>query len=297
LCQVDLAPNEWRDLWVLAQPQSVLRSSSLVTAQAMFVPQRYDDFAWENDRIAFRMYGPALEFETISSGIDVWVKSVEYPVLRKWYLVGDYHSDHGEGLDMYKVGPSRGCGGSAFLLGDDVFAPGNYRDYRILANGPIRTVFEVSYAPYDVAGASVTETRRISLDLGSNLNRIECRYAEGESLGRVQFGAGIVQVDGEGKAASNSAQGWMAYWQPPQGANGTIGCALVVGPEVAVQYREASGHHWFVKPMETVEPVVYYAGAGWDKSGDFANQDEWVDYVRGFAARLRSPLAVSMQRK
>ena len=36
------------------------------------VPERKDDFAWENDRIAFRMYGPALEADgEISSGIDV----------------------------------------------------------------------------------------------------------------------------------------------------------------------------------------------------------------------------------
>ena len=297
LCQVNLAPNEWRDLWVLAQPDGVLRPSSLVPAQAMFVPQRYDDFAWENDRIAFRMYGPALEFETVSSGIDVWTKSVDYPVLRKWYLAGDYHEDHGEGLDMYKVGPTRGCGGSAFVVGDDVFTPGNYRDYRILTNGPIRTVFELTYAAYDVAGVSVTETRRISLDLGSNLNRIECTCAGDKSLNHAEFAAGIVQVNGGGELAFDTDEGWLTYWQPPQGENGAIGCALIVGPETAAQYREAAGHHWLVTSTPTVKPIVYYAGAGWDKSGDFANQDEWRDYVRNFAARLRSPLAVSMRRK
>ena len=32
--------------------------------------------------------------------------------MEKWYYLATYHEDHGEGLDMYKVGPSRGCGGT-----------------------------------------------------------------------------------------------------------------------------------------------------------------------------------------
>jgi hypothetical protein len=37
------------------------------------VPERKDDFAWENKIVAYRIYGPALEATgEISSGIDVW---------------------------------------------------------------------------------------------------------------------------------------------------------------------------------------------------------------------------------
>ena len=60
-----------------------------------FVPERSDDFAWENDRIAFRMYGPALERTgEISSGIDIWAKRTRKPVIERWYYRTDYHKDH-----------------------------------------------------------------------------------------------------------------------------------------------------------------------------------------------------------
>ena len=45
---------------------------------ARFVPERLDDFAWENDRVAHRMYGAALETwqkePLTSSTVDVWLK-------------------------------------------------------------------------------------------------------------------------------------------------------------------------------------------------------------------------------
>ncbi|MBV5342917.1 DUF4861 family protein, partial [bacterium] len=37
---------------------------------ARFVPERKDDFAWENDLAAYRMYGPALANEKPSNGVD-----------------------------------------------------------------------------------------------------------------------------------------------------------------------------------------------------------------------------------
>ena len=40
-----------------------------------FVPERLDDYAWENNCAAFRLYGPALAASMVSSGIDYWAKS------------------------------------------------------------------------------------------------------------------------------------------------------------------------------------------------------------------------------
>ena len=67
------------------------------------VPERKDDFTWENNLVAYRVYGPALE-ETgeISGGLDIWVKKTENLVIDKWYKddlagIASYHEDHGEG--------------------------------------------------------------------------------------------------------------------------------------------------------------------------------------------------------
>jgi len=45
-----------------------------------FVPERADDFAWENDQIAFRAYGPAARNKPENSGFDCWLKRVDYPM-------------------------------------------------------------------------------------------------------------------------------------------------------------------------------------------------------------------------
>src|SRR4029077_4336432 len=80
-------------------------------------PERWDDIFWENDRIAHRIYGPAVSRPApdgeslISSGIDVWVKNVRTPFMDKQLMSGKQHDNHGEGQDCYDTGRTRGCGG------------------------------------------------------------------------------------------------------------------------------------------------------------------------------------------
>ena len=127
------------------------------------VPERMDDFAWENNLIGFRMYGPALQATgEISNGIDIWQKRTRDLVVDKWYKNGDYHTDHGEGLDCYKVGRTLGAGAMAPYLNDTVWLGNNFVESRILDNGPIRITFELTYAPYRVGDRPVTEKRMAS---------------------------------------------------------------------------------------------------------------------------------------
>ena len=83
-----------------------------------YVPERMDDFAWENNLIAHRMYGPALEATgEISNGIDIWLKRTDSLIIDKWFKPGyNYHSDQGEGLDCYKVGRTLGAGAVGGML-------------------------------------------------------------------------------------------------------------------------------------------------------------------------------------
>ncbi len=72
-------------------------------AYVRYVPERGDDIAWENDRMAFRVFGPQVHGK-VGSAIDVWTKSLEYPIIDKWYRLNangmDYHVDRGEGLEQ-----------------------------------------------------------------------------------------------------------------------------------------------------------------------------------------------------
>ena len=106
-------------------------------------PERLDDIAWENDRAAYRAYGPALQKSGEKAyGYDVFTKSVEELVVEDRYAMEldsasraeikalreagkkeeadslsraiSYHIDHGNGMDCYAVGPTLG-GGTAGL--------------------------------------------------------------------------------------------------------------------------------------------------------------------------------------
>ncbi len=87
-----------------------------------FVPERKDDFAWENDKIAFRMYGKALEGTKENAyGTDVWVKRTDKLIINERYNRGEYHIDHGDGLDYYHVGFSLGAGNIAPYKNDTIW--------------------------------------------------------------------------------------------------------------------------------------------------------------------------------
>ena len=151
--QTDLAASQTKTFKLRTGPRTPpVRGDFMVYGR--FVRERIDDFAWENDLVAHRVYGPALETAAkeplVSSGIDTWVKKVRRLVINDWYMTGDYHRDNGEGADFYGVGKSRGCGGLGLWAGGKLNVSRNFVSSRVLANGPIRLVFELRYAPWEV---------------------------------------------------------------------------------------------------------------------------------------------------
>jgi rhamnogalacturonyl hydrolase YesR len=254
-------------------------------AYGTFMPQRKDDFAWENDRIAFRIYGPALERTgEISSGVDIWCKRTRSPIIERWYYRADYHKDHGEGLDCYKVGPTPGCGGTGIWREGKLYGANNFVTWRVLENGPSRVVFEVGYAPYGAGGIKVRETRRFSLEAGSNLNRIESRFDWDGGPEELQAGVGIVKRAGGGAPEYAKDGSWMAYWEPEQPGSGTIGCGIIMSSPA--KPMDTTEQALLLSPVKRGQPLVYYAGAAWSKSGDFLDKAGWVRYVSDTQAKL-----------
>jgi unsaturated rhamnogalacturonyl hydrolase len=270
-----------------------------VKTHARFVPERLDDFAWENDRIAHRVYGPAIikdpKEHLASSGVDVWVKKVRYPVLDQWYRSGAYHQDHGEGLDYYHVGQNRGCGGSTIYAGGTLHNSSNYTSWKILADGPLRSIFELRFASWDAGnGRQVSEVKRFSIDAGSNLTRVESRYAS-PAKGALTVGVGIVQRDGDGRYVTDAVNGWSSYWEPRHGDDGVTACAVIL-PAGASGFTVADHQQLTLGTAQPGQPFVYYFGAGWNKSGDFPDAAAWEAYVRAYAQRLKAPLQISIAR-
>ncbi len=263
-----------------------------------FVRERYDDFAWENDRTAHRMYGAALETwqkePLTSSTVDVWLKRTRRLVVNDWYMIDDYHKDHGEGGDFYSAGRSRGCGGSGLWRDARLVVSKNFRDSRVLANGPIRLVFELTYPVWDAAGIR-SEVKRITLDAGQNLSRFESRY-DADSSGDLMVAVGIKEFKGA-KIRVERAAGWFRAWDTVKDGTGEFGCALVLtNPASVVDVVEGDGNQLMVARAAGARSD-YYAGAGWTQSGDFASVADWDRYVEQWAQRVKSPLRVEVSVK
>ena len=260
------------------------------------VPERYDDYAWENDRAAYRLYGPALETspeKLITPGIDVWVKRTDELVIDRRYELADYHHDNGDGLDCYKVGVTLGGGGCVpFIDGELQMMTHNYITCRTLDNGPLRTTVELIYAPFDAGEDEVALKKIISLDKGRWFNRMDNIYTGEFEL--LPVAAGFVRHDVKGEKAGNSCFAFVEAASDSQNPaeDGDIYGAVVL-PEAEI-LPEADGHLLAVKAVKPNETLTYYAGSGWSKGG-IANLDEWYDITLEQYAAATEPLKVTLK--
>ena len=270
---------------------------------ARFVPPR-EDLAWENDRIAFRMYGPPLAKEGSNNGIDVWTKRVRYLIVEKWYRGEEekpaisYHEDHGEGADYYTVGSSLGAGAVALWKNDSLYQPGVFQQHKVIATGPLETIFELTYKPVLYEGNEVTEVMRITLDAGSNFNKIEVTFSSGWRKRPVTFAAGLVRRKGTTTYRDRKG-GWTSLWGPTTDdpAVGSLGTGIVMPRATIREIKEDSLHALIIGKAELGKTFTYYAGAGWTLSGDFAAAEDWNKYLSDFAQRIRFPLIVRIAKK
>jgi rhamnogalacturonyl hydrolase YesR len=316
LFQVDLAPGETRRFLLLDRGGLPDAPAPIVRTYVRQVAERYNDVAWESDRIAHRMYSQELikGEGTVSSGIDVWSKRTRSLIVNEWYKRIHYHEDDGDGLDDYQVGRSRGCGGLGIWSGGRLYVSINFRDARIITTGPIRSEFELTYDAWDMGGSRVSERKRISIDAGSNLSRAESVFTC-DGTAPLHVGIGIAQRAGtDNPTVQDPNAGWMTYWQAPDRDRGSIACAVVmpygdlggfamesasvpaVDPEKqlkpGIEGLPPIGNMLAITQVAPEKPLVYYFGAGWSKSGDFPTYESWNRYVARFADRLRAPLIV-----
>jgi len=291
--QTDFAPRQARLFKIIDQAPAV---KAVTLVNAMFYPERKDDFNWENDRMAFRMYGPALmRHAGPQSGVDIWCKHVPDLVAVAMYEkekkgISSYHKDDGRSLDAYSVDKSMGCGGTAVWQNGKLCQSNNFISSRVLANGPLRAVFELTYEAWTADNVSVSETKKISIDAGSQLNRFESQFTF-SGTDSIAVAAGIV-IHPEGKPKLNAEAGWAAEWEKTDGPdNGMLGLGIV--PNIPkLEFCEAAGHILAVAQVKSGEAIIYYAGAGWSKR-DFDTPMVWYGYLTDFTNKLLSPLKIS----
>ncbi|QCX01948.1 DUF4861 domain-containing protein [Aggregatimonas sangjinii] len=305
LFQPEIAANAEKTYEIVPTDKK-MDSEDTPACYSRFVPERTDDYAWENNRVAFRTYGPTaqkmkedgVKGGTLSSGMDAWLKRVDYPIIDKWYhkeleTDGSYHEDNGEGLDNFHVGISRGVGGIAKKVDSTYYISKNFTSWKTLHNGPLQTSFELTYADWDAAGDTISEKKRITLDYGSNLSKFEVMLTGTDTIS-----AGLTLHDKKGTKDIHQEDGWISYWEPHEDSE--LGTAIVV-PGMAMagfEYYDTdkTDESNFYAHIATLnDKATYYAGFGWKKSGQFENKAEWNDYLTRFADCLKNPLVVEIK--
>ena len=232
---------------------------------------------------------------TLSSGIDAWLKRVDYPIINKWYKkndekLGAYHHDNGEGLDNFHVGVSRGVGGIAVKIDTTYYISKNFTSWKTITTGPIRTSFILEYADWDANGQTISETKHISLDYGSNLSKFEIEITGAESIY-----AGLTLHEKDGESTQKEKSGWISYWQPHDDSE--LGTAIVVpnSSMLSSELFDTPIKDWsnlYAQIKVNEGRVIYYAGFGWKESKQFNSKIEWEDYLSDFSKRVNNPLLV-----
>lgn len=293
-------------------------------------PERVDDIAWENDRTAYRVYGPALQRTGEKAfGVDVWVKNTPDLEVEKRYTTElsnhlkiaelkkagktaealemeqetTYHFDHGYGLDCYKVGPTLGCGTPALMDGDEMVMPYCYKTYKILDNGPLRFTVQLDYNQFNIGeDKNVVEHRIISCDKGSNFNKMTVWF---EGLSKPHDMVAGVVIHSEDTKSVVCGDNYVIYADPtdnPAKQNFQIYVGVLfpngVKSTKTMMYDTPSngnaGHGVGVITYQPNEKYTYYFGSAWSKN-DVRTMNEWKLRSEETLNALQVPLKVTVK--
>ena len=251
---------------------------------ARYVPERIDDFAWENDKIAFRAYGPKARKGAENSGIDCWLKRVDYPIIDKWYgqmKTKSYHKDWGEGHDPYHVGSSAGCGGTGIWLNGKREPLETYIKQELIECTPQRSQFKLTYER-EIGGDVYGEEKTITIELGKRLFDVHSVFTKnGKVASGLPVCIGLTTHDGKAETFSSEENGWIACWEKIAGY--FVGTGVSVDSEGIVKIEEVKSekkdesHIFIIVETDDDGGIDYKAGYGWERAGTIKYATDWTD--------------------
>jgi hypothetical protein len=258
---------------------------------ARFVPERSDDFVFENNLIAGRFYGKALEGNPTSPGIDIWVKRPGKLVADEWYkgflTESDeyYHHDHG-GKDCYKVSVSLGGGASAPLIDGKLCYPAtNFRSWDMVEETPQKVVFTLHYPQWEAAeGVMVALDKTVTVVPDTYFCEVEDIYTF-EGADTLTIAAGVnchAALDTVEEEYLNPDR--VAIWEHASDTtfepeDGMLGVAVVMpGSESAGLLSDDATHFLVCKEVTSGEPLRYSFGSCWSK-GNVRTAGDWFALV------------------
>ena len=259
---------------------------------ARAVPERADDFVFENNLIAGRFYGKALEGNPTSPGIDIWVKLPGALVANDWYAEAVkpgngnyYHQDHG-GKDCYKVAVSLGGGGSVPFIDDVLCYPAtNYRSSEVLNESPDEISFVLHYPEWQAGEVTVKLDKTVTVFADSYFCKVEDVYTFNKDS--LTIAAGIFRhPDLETIEAEAFGDDYYAIWekasdQSVEPEDGMLGVAVIMPEAGCVTMVDSGRHGVCLKKVASGQPLEYWFGSCWSK-GEIKGSAEWFELSANF---------------
>ncbi|WP_016957720.1 glycoside hydrolase family 88 protein [Catenovulum agarivorans] len=261
-------------------------SNPPVRAYARHAPERLDDFTWENDKVAFRVYGPAAKGSGISSGVDAWLKKVDYSIIDKWYanhLKGiSYHEDRGEGYDPYHTGDSRGVGGTAVWIDGKAYTAEHWLNYQVHETGNKVNKFTLTYQ-MDTPLGKVTEEKTITLKMHEHLYHVNSKFSLNGKPAKLPIAIGIATHDEKAQVYFNKQTGRISAWEEIDSKG--LGTGAIIKPSLVKDIRHLpsevkdQSHVWLFTSTDTQGNLEYKAGFGWQAAGLFGSKETWNSFL------------------
>ena len=285
----------------IAQPDH-----SYLEVDQYFAPSCTDSFkiiaqgesvSWENDKMGFRNYFDCRNVK------DLFGKLKPGFIIDKIHTpeIPDYHTLSDWGMDVLHCGSSTGSGGLALIENDSLYRLGSTDifEYQKVVEGPVRSVFDLKYSGWHVAGQNLTAVERIAIYQKQIVTGIVTSQLKNEP---VDFDA-------------NSAYRSIATLDKQSLNNDELGMAVLMKKDEVTKVARASDIDFFSLGYKTVEEKkfsivisqMYYAAQGiqadkparhyffavWGLENEkWKSMDNFKAYIASEAEMLSNPIRI-----
>lgn len=264
--------------------------------------------AWENDKVAFRLY-----FDTRNT-IDIYGKRITGMVMD---TVGDntkssYHNLAAWGMDILHVVKSLGAGSLGIETTDE-----NGKDtlirlggeniiketYQELANGPLFAAFEMNYI-WKINNEPVTIKQQISIWCGQYFYNSKVTIEGAPPNAKLLTGIADFYENSVDSFRDDKAAVLLSYGKQSENKD-ELGLAVMLPQSSFVNFSEAkkinsdvTETHLIAQQIKNSQPIYYRFYSCWEKTDSkFASSQNFKNYMKEEAQKFSYPLQINWQKQ
>lgn len=296
MTQVYLGVSPERD-GQFAEQDSVTRLHDHIPQSLPYLYQ-YEGPGWESDLVAFRSY-----FDS-RNGKDIFGKTQPMLYVDQIGISDNYHELGHWGMDVLKVGNSLGAGALALLHNDLIYRLGQTATakYRVITEGPVRSVFELVYTGWEVSEISHSLTERITIWAHKRSFESQVSLASHKADTLV---TGIVNLKKVGKQEVQADGYEILYTHGIQSENKDfLGMGLLIPDENFISFGDTHAMNSagvtdtyiaLLKPDQAGEYTFHFY-AGWElENTDFNEVEMFKQALLNEVIELNAEISVSIQ--